>query len=135
MEPESKVLGATFDALDSVDSDQGPNRMRLTGLKWPQDFRLRHPPPMQVPLHLMHRLTLAKLMNLKSWHGGPAFDQLSSLASDPGPNQVHLINLQSWPWGPPFDSFAPLDSDPGPALMQRINLKVLASVGGGLSIH
>ena len=45
MEPESKVLGATFDALDSVDSDQGPNRMRLTDLKWPQDFRLRHPPP------------------------------------------------------------------------------------------
>ena len=45
MAPASKVLGATFDALDSVDSDQGPNRMRLTGLKWPQDFRLRQPPP------------------------------------------------------------------------------------------
>ena len=45
MEPASKVLGATVDALDSVDSDQGPNRMRLTDLKWPQDFRLRHPTP------------------------------------------------------------------------------------------
>ena len=51
MEPESKVLGATFDALDSVDSDQGPNLMHLMHLKWPQDFRLRHrPPPIQVPL-------------------------------------------------------------------------------------
>ena len=45
MEPESKVLGPLCDALDSIDSGQGPNRMRLTDLKWPQDFRLRHPPP------------------------------------------------------------------------------------------
>ena len=33
VEPESKVLGATFDALDSVDSDQGPSRMNLMHLK------------------------------------------------------------------------------------------------------
>ena len=33
MDPESKVLGVTFDALDSVDSDQGPSRMHLMHLK------------------------------------------------------------------------------------------------------
>ena len=45
MEPESKVLGATLDALDSVASDQGPNLMNLMYLKWPPGLETQTPTP------------------------------------------------------------------------------------------
>ena len=38
---DSKVLGATLDPSDSLDSDPGPNLLNLMQLKWPQDFRFR----------------------------------------------------------------------------------------------
>ena len=68
MAPESKVLGATFDAFDSIDSDQGPKMMNQMRRTWPQDFRRRLPPRMQVPLNLMNRMAVTNLMSLKSWH-------------------------------------------------------------------
>ena len=99
MAPESKVLGATFDALDSVDSDQGPNRMRLTDLKWPQDFRLRHPPPIAGASEPNESNDSGEAHESKVLASGPSFDQLNSLDSGQGPNLMHLMSLKSWPWG------------------------------------
>ena len=79
MEPESKVLGATFDALDSVDSDPGPTRMRLMDLKWPHDFRRIHRPRVQLPLKLMNRMTSGEAHESKVLALGPTFDQLNAL--------------------------------------------------------
>ena len=98
MAPESKVLGATFDALDSVDSDQGPNRMRLTGLKWPQDFRLRHPPPSAGASEPNESNDSDEAHESKVLALGPTSDHLNSVDSDQGPNRMHLSNLKSWPW-------------------------------------
>ena len=134
MEPESKVLGVTFDALDSVDSDQGPNRMRLTDLKWPQDFRLRHPPPIAGAAERNESNGADEDHESKVLAFRPTFDQLNSLGSSQGPSRMALINIKSWPWGPTFDSLDPLDSDQGPTRMHLINLKVLASEGR-LSMH
>ena len=76
---ESTVLGATFDALDAADSDQGPNRMRLTDLKWPQDFRLRHPPPSAGASERNESNDADEAHESKVLASGPTFDQLNSL--------------------------------------------------------
>ena len=135
MEPESKVLGATFDALDSVDSGQGPNRMRLTDLKWPQDFRLRHPPPIAGASEPNESNDSDEAHESKVLALGPTFDQLNALDSDQGPSRMPPIDIKSWPWGPTFDSSDPLDSDQGRIRMHRINLKSPGLGGGRLSIH
>ena len=113
MEPESKVLGATFDALDSVDSDQGPNRMRLTGLKWPQDFRLRHPPPIAGASEPNESNDSDEAHESKVLALGPTFDPLNSLASDQGPSRMPLINIKSWPWGPDVRCIRSIRFGPG----------------------
>ena len=51
---ESKVLGAIFDALDSLDSHQGPNLMHLLTLHVPPRACDSDPTPMLVPLQLMN---------------------------------------------------------------------------------
>ena len=56
--------GGTVDALDSLDSDQGPNLMHLMHRKCHPGLWIQAPPPMRVPLILMH---LMDLMHLKSW--------------------------------------------------------------------
>ena len=59
-----KSWGATFDAVDALDSDPGPNLLNLMYLEWsPQDFRYRLHQAPPGPLHRMHRL---KRMNRKS---------------------------------------------------------------------
>ena len=128
MEPESKVLGGTFDALDSIDSDQGPNLMNRMHLKCPRDCRRRHPPPIQVPLKPNESndyddspdaSTLSQVLAL-----GPTFDPLDPLDSDQGPTLMHLINLKVLAFeGPTFDAFGPFDSGQGPNRMHLMNLK------------
>ena len=121
--------------MDSVDSDQGPNRMRLTGLKWPQDFRLRHPPPIAGASEPNESNDSDEAHESKVLALGPTFDQLNALDSDQGPSRMPPIDIKSWPWGPTFDSSDPLDSDPGPTRMHRINLKKSWPRRGRLSMH
>ena len=125
-----KSWGPLFDALDSVDSDQGPDRMRLTDLKWPQDFRLRHPPPIAGASEPNESNDSDEAHESKVLALGPTFDQLHALDSDQGPSRMPPIDIKSWPWGPTFDSSDPLDSDQGPTRMHRINLKS-PGLGGG----
>ena len=134
---DSKVLGATVDALDSIDSDQGPNRMRLTDLKWPQDFRLRHPPPSAGASEPNEPNDSDEAHESKVLALGPTFDSLDALDSDQCPNRMHRTNLKSWPWGPTFDSLDRLAADQGPTRMHLTNLKVMACFAGEgrLSMH
>ena len=104
--------------------------MRLTDLKWPQDFRLRHPPPIAGASEPNESNDADEDHESKVLAFRPTFDQLNSLDSNQGPSRMALINIKSWPWGPTFDSLDPLDSDQGPTRMHLINLKVLASEGG-----
>ena len=64
---EVLALGPTLDSLDacdSLDSDQDPNLMDLMHRKWHPGLWIQAPPPIRVPLILMH---LMDLMHLKSW--------------------------------------------------------------------
>ena len=59
----SKVLGATLDALDALDSDPGPNLMNLMHRNGPQDFRFKLPQgPFPVPLNRVQVMNLKKRM-------------------------------------------------------------------------
>ena len=94
MEPASKVLGGTIlDAFDSVDSDQGPNRMHLLNQKsWHgADFRI-------ISFHIWIRFRGPGgawwSLNLKSW--GTILDAFDSVDSDQGPNPIRLLQ-RKWP--------------------------------------
>ena len=66
-EPKVLALGLASDQLNSLDSDQGPNRMHLVNREWHPGLLIQTPPPMHVPLL---RMNLMDPMHLKSWHWG-----------------------------------------------------------------
>ena len=96
MEPESKVLGATFDALDSVDSDQGPNLMHLMHRKWHPGLSIQTPPPPNSGASESDEANGSNASQALAL--GPTFDALDALASGQALSLMKLLNLKSWPW-------------------------------------
>ena len=97
MEPESKVLGSTFDALGSESHASNESKV-APGLK------IRTPAPIQVPLNLIRQnetndSTASKVPALR-----PTLESVDAFQPDAGPNRMTLMHRNSWPWGADFRS-------------------------------